>query len=130
MNKLGQDRLIKITHELAELLGRGDSQPENQTETVSPPAKRLLGDLAALIYARIAIQESADSRSGLTSLTRREREILTLIASGKTSKEIARILNLGVKTSETHRRNLFVKLGYDGVADLTRFAIREGLIKP
>ena len=60
-------------------------------------------------------------------LSMREREILQLIAEGKATKEIALILGVSIKTAETHRRNIMEKLNLDNVAELTKYAIREGL---
>jgi DNA-binding NarL/FixJ family response regulator len=65
--------------------------------------------------------------SGLQALAAREREVLQLIAEGLSSPEIARRLHLATSTVETHRRNIMNKLGLRSVAELTRFAIREGL---
>ncbi|MDX2250522.1 MAG: response regulator transcription factor [Bacteroidia bacterium] len=64
----------------------------------------------------------------LATLTAREKEILTLIASGKTNAEIAEELFLSVKTVDTHRTNLMRKLDIHQVALLTSFAIKAGLI--
>jgi DNA-binding NarL/FixJ family response regulator len=61
-------------------------------------------------------------------LTARQRQILQLIAEGKQNKEIAEILHVSVKTVEFHRGRLMAKLGAHTVAELTRFAIEEGLI--
>lgn len=61
-------------------------------------------------------------------LTQREREILQLLAEGQSSKEIASHLGVSVKTVETHRRNMMQKLNMRSVAELTKYAIREGLI--
>jgi DNA-binding NarL/FixJ family response regulator len=61
-------------------------------------------------------------------LTQREREILQLLAEGSTTKEIASHLGVSVKTVETHRRNMMQKLNMRSVAELTKYAIREGLI--
>jgi DNA-binding NarL/FixJ family response regulator len=61
-------------------------------------------------------------------LTSREREVIQLLAEGKTSKEVAVTLNLSVKTAETHRTNLMRKLGLHSVADLTRYAVRNGIV--
>jgi DNA-binding NarL/FixJ family response regulator len=61
-------------------------------------------------------------------LTDRQRQILQLIAEGKQNKEIADILRVSVKTVEFHRSSLMTKLGAHTVAELTRFAIQEGLI--
>ncbi|HZC24066.1 MAG TPA: response regulator transcription factor [Candidatus Binatia bacterium] len=63
------------------------------------------------------------------SLTSREREVIQLLAEGKTSKEVAVTLNLSVKTAETHRTNLMRKLGLHSVADLTRYAVRNGIVQ-
>ena len=57
----------------------------------------------------------------------REREVLQLLAEGLTSSEIAERLSVATSTVDTHRRNLMRKLDLHNVADLTRFAIREGL---
>jgi DNA-binding NarL/FixJ family response regulator len=62
-------------------------------------------------------------------LTGREREVIQLPAEGKTSKEVAVTLNLSVKTAETHRTNLMRKLGLHSVADLTRYAVRNGIVQ-
>jgi len=60
-------------------------------------------------------------------LTSREREVLQLIAEGFTAKEIAEHVFLSIKTIETHRRNIMQKLNMRSTADLTKYAIREGL---
>lgn len=70
---------------------------------------------------------STDSR--LESLTRRQKEILCLVASGMTSAEIAVKLNIATDTVETHRRDLMRKLDIRSVAGLTRLAIQAGLLK-
>jgi DNA-binding NarL/FixJ family response regulator len=60
-------------------------------------------------------------------LTPREREVVQLLAEGKTSKEVAVTLNLSVKTAETHRTNIMRKLDLHSVADLTLYALRNGI---
>ncbi|MBA4417055.1 MAG: DNA-binding response regulator [Syntrophus sp. (in: bacteria)] len=62
-----------------------------------------------------------------TALTAREREVLQLLAEGKATKQIASVLNVSVKTIETHRQQLMEKLGIHSIAELTKYAIREGL---
>jgi DNA-binding NarL/FixJ family response regulator len=74
------------------------------------------------------ISRDDEDRSG-DSLTSREREVIQLLAEGKTSKEVAVTLNLSVKTAETHRTNLMRKLGLHSVADLTRYAVRNGIVQ-
>ena len=63
-------------------------------------------------------------------LTPRELEVLKLIAEGHTSKEIAKLLVISVKTVDRHRTNMLEKLGMRDRVDLTRYAIRRGLIEP
>ena len=62
-----------------------------------------------------------------TALSAREREVLQLLAEGKATKEVARVLHVSVKTVETHRRQIMQKLDLHSVAELTKYAIREGL---
>jgi len=61
------------------------------------------------------------------SLTERERQVLKLLADGKSSKQIALQLHLSVKTVDTHRRQIMNKLGLYSLAELTKYAIRCGL---
>jgi len=63
----------------------------------------------------------------LSALTAREREVLQLLAEGKTVKEIGYTLHLSVKTVETHRQQITKKLDIRTLAELTKYAIREGL---
>jgi DNA-binding NarL/FixJ family response regulator len=73
----------------------------------------------------------ADNRSEqLELLTPRELEVLKLIAEGHTSNDIATTLVLSIKTVETHRANILGKLGMRDRVDLTRYAIRRGLVEP
>ncbi|MFY9744609.1 MAG: response regulator transcription factor [Candidatus Sulfotelmatobacter sp.] len=67
--------------------------------------------------------------SGHCVLTPREREVIQLVAEGKTTKEIASALSLSVKTAETHRTNLMRKLDLHSVADLTLYAVRNGIVQ-
>jgi DNA-binding NarL/FixJ family response regulator len=78
----------------------------------------------------------ADARPGDTAssgeamLTDREREVLRLIAEGLSSKEIAVMLGVSLKTVDSHRSNLMEKLDIHRVSGLVRFAIRAGLVEP
>jgi DNA-binding NarL/FixJ family response regulator len=60
-------------------------------------------------------------------LTPREREVLQLLSEGRATKEVAAVLTVSVKTVETHRRQLMEKLQLHSIAELTKYAIREGL---
>jgi DNA-binding NarL/FixJ family response regulator len=65
--------------------------------------------------------------SAFSVLTPREREVLQLIAEGWSTKEIASHLNVSAKTVDTHRRQIMDKLELHSIADLTKYAIQEGL---
>jgi len=79
------------------------------------------------IVSRIAADNGDHAHSAFDRLSPREREVLQLIAEGKATKEVAAMLRVSIKTAETHRRNLMDKLHVDSVAELTKYAIREGL---
>jgi DNA-binding NarL/FixJ family response regulator len=72
--------------------------------------------------------EETPQSSGLDHLTPRQREILQLIAEGKSTREIAAVLSLSAKTVETHRSQLMDRLKIFDVPGLVRLAIREGLV--
>ena len=68
--------------------------------------------------------------AGAAGISARERQVLALLAEGKRSLQIAAMLRISVATVEAHRRNIMRKLGLHTVAELTRYAIREGLTSP
>jgi DNA-binding NarL/FixJ family response regulator len=63
-------------------------------------------------------------------LTSRERQVLQLVAEGKTTKEVAQLLGISTKTAESHRTRIMAKLDIHETASLVRYAIRRGLIQP
>jgi DNA-binding NarL/FixJ family response regulator len=80
--------------------------------------------------ARVALNQFASGNgngSELSKLTQREREVLTHIAGGCSNKEIAQVLDVGVRTIETHRERIMRKLNCHSIAALTRFAVAKGL---
>ena len=71
----------------------------------------------------------ADGRNDpYNSLTTRERQVLQMIAEGKTSRQIARILELAIKTIDSHRWNLMRKLGIHDQKTLLKYALRRGIV--
>jgi DNA-binding NarL/FixJ family response regulator len=70
---------------------------------------------------------SISDKSASAVLTPREREVLQLISEGKSTKEIALHLNVSIKTIESTRRQIMQKLDIHNVADLTKYAINEGI---
>lgn len=85
-------------------------------------------EVTKIVHQTLANPDEAAGPT-LESLTTREREILTLIAQGLTTKDIAARLNLSVKTAENHRANLMRKLNLHNAAALTRFAMEQGLMR-
>jgi DNA-binding NarL/FixJ family response regulator len=62
-------------------------------------------------------------------LTPREKEVIQLLAEGKSSKEVASVLNLSTKTAETHRSNIMRKLGFHSIRDLVLYAVKNNIIQ-
>jgi len=81
--------------------------------------------LVAAAYARSSLPGEP-----LALLTTRQREVLQLIAEGLSTKDIARKLDLSVKTVESHRTELMERLDIHGIAGLVRYAIRVGIVQP
>jgi DNA-binding NarL/FixJ family response regulator len=79
-----------------------------------------------------AVVEAYRGRGGLSPdpLSLREREVLQLVAEGKSTKQVAAVLGISVKTAESHRSRIMGKLGVHETASLVRYAIRSGLIEP
>jgi DNA-binding NarL/FixJ family response regulator len=99
----------------------------NALEAVVRGETYLSSAITGSVVAR-ALQGSPATRlSEERPLTVREREVLQLVAEGKSSKEIGVILNIAVPTVETHRRQIVEKLNLRTIAELTKYAIREGL---
>jgi len=94
-----QQRRTFFTSKVAQMMLDGYLRPHNESETFSPCV-----------------------------LTPREREVIQLVAEGKSTKEIATALSLSVKTAETHRTNLMRKLDLHSIADLTLYAVRNGIV--
>jgi DNA-binding NarL/FixJ family response regulator len=84
--------------------------------------------LAERALASFANEGLADGPGGLDALTPREREVLVMVAQGKTSSAIAAQLAIGVRTVEWHRARVMHKLGAHSVAEVVRYALRHGLI--
>ncbi len=95
--------------------------------TVAGDETYLSPKVAGLIVKDYLKHSPETTPSADSCLTNREREILQLIAEGESTKEIAFKLGVSIKTVETHRQQIMKKLNLHGVAELTRYAIREGL---
>lgn len=83
------------------------------------------GAVVEAMRGKPALTEGAGAKLG-----QREREVLALLAEGKSSPEIAARMHIAASTVEVHRRNIMLKLDLHSIAELTKYAIREGLTQP
>lgn len=87
----------------------------------------LSSQIADLVVRDAVKRQGAAWGTAFSVLTAREREVLQLLAEGRTTKETADQLGVSVKTVETHRKQIMDKLNVHSIAELTKYAIREGL---
>lgn len=104
----GQDELLRAIRALA--MGR----------------TYLCPDVSAVVINSVRGRKSSNKPQG-EQLGRREQEVLKLLSEGRTSPEIGQILHIATSTVEVHRRNIMAKLELHSVAELTKYAIRQGL---
>src|SRR5215475_12315981 len=116
--RLGVKGFVTKTH-AAEHILLGIRQTMRGVTYVSP-------ELSQAVYQ--TIQTKSDV--GLDPLTARERQVLQLVAEGKSTKESAELLYISTKTAETHRAHIMEKLNIHETAGLVRYAIRRGLVRP
>ena len=83
--------------------------------------------LAGFLEKGVVMPRGAPPR--FPTLTPREREVIQLLAEGKSSKEVASVLNLSTKTAETHRSNIMRKLGFHSIRDLVLYAVKNNIIQ-
>ena len=113
-----------------ELLQKGLRQIRTLTELVNSapvtqalhPAERKAGGFAAAIPV-------SDALDFIDPLTSREREVIALIASGKSNREISSLLTISKRTVETHRAKIMLKLNLHSLSELVRYALRHRLVK-
>jgi len=96
-------------------------------ETVAAGHTYLSPSIADLLVQGLIKEPAEQGATAFGVLTSREREVLQLLAEGKSTKQIAKECHVSIKTVETHRRNIMAKLGIYSVAELTKYAVREGL---
>lgn len=85
--------------------------------------------VSEILFGEYLRQVQKNDGSAFSVLSAREREVVQLLAEGKSTPQIADLLYLSVRTIETHRQHIMAKLNIRSVAELTRYAIREGLSK-
>lgn len=90
--------------------------------------KRYLTKRLADSAERLGLSDKRSTAVSGSPLTRREREVMQLVAEGHSNRSISEILSISIKTTETHRARIMRKLGLKSIADLVRYALREGVI--
>ena len=88
------------------------------------------GAVTALVRDHLDNIERGSPAGDAEPLTPRELEVVKLVAEGRTSDEIAELLSISRKTVDRHRANVLDKLGMRNRVDVTRYAIRRGLVMP
>lgn len=129
---LSMHRSEKLVREAIEAGARGYLAKEDADKNLLAAVEALrhhesyFASKIALTAARDKAAHAGQSRR--SALTPRQREIIQLLAEGKSNKEVAAILNISVKTAETHRANIMVRLDLHSFADLMHYAIRNEII--
>lgn len=103
------------------------SEVVNAIDAVAVGKSYLCPEATSIVVNNALNPSLADADGGAASLTSRDHEILQMISEGKKTAEIARLLKISPRTVENHRFNLMRKLNLHSVAELTKFAIREGI---
>ncbi|MGE5219269.1 MAG: response regulator [Chloroflexota bacterium] len=96
-------------------------------ETISKGQVYLSPAIAGVVVRQSLARLGTQSTLPQAELSKREREVLQLIAEGKSTKKIATMLHVSVKTVETHRKQIMDKLDIHSIAELTKYAVREGV---
>ena len=125
---LSMHATVEHYYQAARAGARGYLLKESATEEVAA-AIRSVHVGKRFVSTRIAetFQTKLDATSPIDSLSRREREILQLVAEGQSSAEIATLISISPKSVDTYRSRLMQKLGLHGLCDMVKFAIRHGL---
>lgn len=87
-------------------------------------------DITGIVVEGFVHNSRDGADSGENAISSREREILQLLAEGKSNKDISDLLNLSIKTVETHRANIMRKLSFKNITDLVLYAVRNHIIEP
>jgi len=106
-----------------------------KTQAAADLVRAILDVCAGAVYLSPGVGHTvveaylSGTRAPTDHLTLRERQVLQLVAEGRTTKQVAQLLGVGIKTAESHRTHLMEKLGIHDTAGLVRYAILKGVIK-
>jgi DNA-binding NarL/FixJ family response regulator len=134
--------LILTAHESEQLIREVLSAGAQGYVLKSDAGRILVSAVAALLdgrtffTSRVAqlvlegyLRSASEAPAAMPTLSAREREIVQLLAEGRSNKEVAQVLDISVKTAETHRANIMRKMAFDSLADLIRYAVRNKIIE-
>jgi two-component system response regulator NreC len=129
---LQEDRLLDVLAAGASGFVSKGSPAENLTRAIRTVAQNevFLDPSAAKVLVEHQKEPRAKGKGALYRLSAREREVLTLTAEGHSSTEIGKLMSLSPKTVDTYRARIMDKLGLEHRAELVRFALRAGLLRP
>ncbi len=88
------------------------------------------GHVSGIVFGRYLKGSMTPAEAAPGGITPREREIVQLLAEGKSNKDVAAVLGISVKTAETHRAAIMRKLGFTAFSELVRYAVRNHLVQP
>ena len=91
--------------------------------------KPYLSTRVSAAASRVARRDAVGTERPARPLTPREREIVQLLAEGQSTKEVATYLKISVKTAETHRANIMLKMGFHSLTELVRYAVKNKIIQ-
>ena len=101
----------------------------NAIHAVSKNQPYVCPEIASTLVSSVRRDDTQSRRADKSTLTRRERDVLCLMANGSRTQSIAEQLHIAPSTVEVHRRNIMRKLDLHTIAELTQYAIRENLIR-
>jgi DNA-binding NarL/FixJ family response regulator len=122
--------LVLTMHESAELANQVRATGAKGFVLKSDADQDLVAAVEAVRRGESFFSTTAGGDSATAHVTPREREILQLVANGRTTKEIAAELGISVKTVEAHRTNIMRKLNMRSMSDMVRYAVRSGIVQP
>jgi DNA-binding NarL/FixJ family response regulator len=132
----GQDSEA-LVHQLFAAGARGFVLKSESATNLIPAIKALCNHqpyfgshITGIVFDQYLKGGAQSEQAAPDGLTPREREIVQLLAEGKSNKDVASVLGISVKTAETHRATIMRKLGFEAFSELVRYAVRNHIVQP
>jgi DNA-binding NarL/FixJ family response regulator len=130
----GQDSET-LVHQLFSAGARGFVLKNEASENLIPAIKALVAGepyfgsrISRIVFDQYVRNSGSPEQTSPDGLSPREREIVQLLAEGRSNKEVATTLGISVKTAETHRGTIMKKLGFNAFSELVRYAVRNHIV--